>query len=95
MLNINQDCESFAREVQKTLHTEGFYVDLNLDPETVQKKIKLAQEAQYNYILVIGTKEVAERKVNVRTRDGVVHGMKSVEDILNDFKREAKPWDGK
>jgi len=52
-----------------------------------RKKVKLAQEEQYNYILVVGSKEVAERKVNVRTRDGIVHGMQTIDEVLSEFAK--------
>ena len=92
MASVNQESEIFAKEVQKKLHAAGFYVDLNLEAETINKKVKLAQEAQYNYILVVGSKEVQEKKVNARTRDGKVHGLKSVEELLAEFENESKPW---
>ncbi len=39
------------------------------------RQVREAQLAQYNYILVVGEQEAAQRTVNVRTRDNVVHGM--------------------
>jgi hypothetical protein len=41
-------------------------------------KVREAQLAQYNYILVVGEAEKLARTVNVRTRDNVVHGMRQV-----------------
>ncbi len=53
---------------------------------TLPKRIKEAQEKQYNYIIVVGEKEQKEDSVNVRTRDGVIHGMKSVEQLRDEWK---------
>jgi threonyl-tRNA synthetase len=36
--------------------------------------------------VVIGEEEVAAQKVNVRTRDGTVHGLKTVDELINEFK---------
>lgn len=55
----------------------------------MQKKIREAQLAQYNYILVVGEKEAEQKTVNVRTRDNVIHGEKSVNDIIAEFKSIA------
>lgn len=44
----------------------------------VSVKVREAQLAQYNYILVVGEEEKTARTVNVRTRDNVVHGMYKV-----------------
>ena len=49
------------------------------------KKVREAQLAQYNYILVVGDEELAKETVNVRTRDNVQHGQKSVADVLREF----------
>ncbi len=57
------------------------HVDVDLIDRKMQKKVREAQIAQYNYILVVGEKEKAERTVNVRTRDNVVHGMHTLDDL--------------
>ncbi len=44
------------------------------------------QTQQYNYIIVIGEEEVSAQKVNVRTRDGTVHGLKTVDELIGEFK---------
>ena len=49
-------------------------------------QIRDAQLAQFNYILVVGEIEEAHKTVNVRTRDNEVHGEKSLEDLLAQFK---------
>jgi hypothetical protein len=51
----------------------------------MQKKVREAQLAQYNYILVVGEAEKAERTVNVRTRDNKVHGELSVDEVIKRF----------
>jgi threonyl-tRNA synthetase len=49
--------------------------------------VREAQLAQYNFILVVGAQEMADGTVNVRTRDNAVHGTKSVDDLITEFKR--------
>jgi len=58
----------------------------------MQKKIREAQVAQYNYVLVVGENEARDKTVNVRTRDGIIHGEKKVEDIIAEFKQLAKEF---
>ncbi|KAI4830764.1 hypothetical protein KUCAC02_002377 [Chaenocephalus aceratus] len=48
----------------------------------LNKKIRNAQLAQYNFILVVGEKEKMTNGVNVRTRDSKVHGELSVSEVL-------------
>lgn len=45
------------------------YCDTDLSGNTLQKKIRTGQLAQYNFICVVGAEEQAARQVNVRNRD--------------------------
>lgn len=83
---VSEVCEEYARELQGKILGENFFVDLNLEGEKIEKKIRNAQTSQYNYILVVGPREMAEGTVNVRTRDNVVHGSKTVDELLTEWK---------
>ncbi|KAJ2780927.1 threonyl-tRNA synthetase [Coemansia javaensis] len=61
----------YAESVRKQLHDAGFYVDVDLGAETLNKKIRRAELAQYNFICVVGPQEQSEGSVNVRCRDDV------------------------
>ena len=41
---------------------------------------------RYNYILVVGEEERSSNTVNSRTRDNVVHGTKTLDEIIAEFK---------
>lgn len=78
----------YAIELQKKLKLQGIEIDTDLDDgSTLNKKVRNAQLAQYNFIFVIGEKEKTSGTVNVRTRDNVVHGEFSVEDITEKLIR--------
>lgn len=49
-------------------------------------QIRDAQLAQYNFILVVGEKEETNKTVNVRTRDNEVHGEKTLDQLLSQFR---------
>ncbi|CAE7782680.1 TARS1, partial [Symbiodinium microadriaticum] len=55
--------------VQERIHNAKFYVDVDDSTKTLKKKIRDAQLAQYNFILVVGEQEASAGTVNVRTRD--------------------------
>ncbi|KAJ1723955.1 threonyl-tRNA synthetase [Coemansia erecta] len=61
----------YAQEVRDKLHKAGFYADVDLGGETLNKKIRNAEIAQYNFICVVGAEEQTENSVNVRCRDDV------------------------
>uniref|UniRef100_A0A8C1JT98 threonine--tRNA ligase n=1 Tax=Cyprinus carpio TaxID=7962 RepID=A0A8C1JT98_CYPCA len=62
----------------------GFMADIDDDRgNTLNKKIRSAQLAQYNYIFVVGEKECASGTVSVRTRAGKQLGQKSLQDVMS------------
>ncbi|KAJ1950786.1 threonyl-tRNA synthetase, partial [Linderina macrospora] len=61
----------YAKEVQEQLHAAGFHAEVDLGGETLNKKIRNAELAQYNFICVVGAQEAEEKSVNVRCRDDV------------------------
>uniref|UniRef100_A0A668AIY6 threonine--tRNA ligase n=1 Tax=Myripristis murdjan TaxID=586833 RepID=A0A668AIY6_9TELE len=80
---VGPTCDDYAQKVQQEFHNNGFMTDVDVDPGcTLNKKIRNAQLAQYNFILVVGEKEKTSDTVNVRTRDNKVHGECSVKDCI-------------
>ena len=79
----------YALEVQKKLNGAGFYCDVDTSCRTLNKMVREAQLAQYNYILVVGAAEAEACAVNVRTRDNEVHGTKSTDELIAEFTQMA------
>lgn len=85
---VGPTCEDYAQQVKQEFHKAGFMSDVDLDPScTLNKKIRNAQLAQYNFILVVGEKEKTSNTVNVRTRDNKVHGERSVVECVERLKQ--------
>ncbi|KAK7116535.1 threonine--tRNA ligase 1, cytoplasmic-like isoform X1 [Littorina saxatilis] len=79
--------DEYAQKVKEQIHSAGFLCDHDLDTgTTMNKKIRNAQLAQYNFIFVVGEKELANNTVNVRTRDNKVHGEHSVDNVIQRFQ---------
>ncbi|XP_058398281.1 threonine--tRNA ligase 2, cytoplasmic isoform X2 [Diceros bicornis minor] len=79
------------RQVSNEFFEEGFMADVDLDHScTLNKKIRNAQLAQYNFILVVGEKEKTNNAVNVRTRDNKIHGEISVTSAIDKLKNLKK-----
>jgi len=84
---VSPKFDEYAQKLRDQLHSNDFRVDVNTDAgETLNKKIRNSQLAQYNFILVVGDKEQSSGTANVRTRDNKVHGEKSVESLIERFK---------
>lgn len=79
--------DDYAKKVRDDLFSAGFVCDADVDAgDTMNKKIRNAQLAQYNFILVVGEKEQQNGTVNVRTRDNKVHGEHSIAHVQERFK---------
>jgi threonyl-tRNA synthetase len=81
---------SYAKEVSDIMRAKGFCVEADTDDgNTMNKKVRNAQLAQYNFIFVVGKNEVDNRTVNVRTRDNKVHGEFTLDAVLDKFQELA------
>ncbi|NWR20042.1 SYTC2 ligase, partial [Emberiza fucata] len=85
---VGPTSEQYAQQVCNQFFEAGFMSDVDLDQScTLNKKIRNAQLAQYNFILVVGEKEKANNAVNVRTRDNKIHGEISVSSTIEKLKK--------
>lgn len=60
----------YAQSLQNKLNKEyGFYADVDVSGNTLQKKIRTGQVYKYNFIFIVGEQEQEQQGVNVRNRD--------------------------
>jgi threonyl-tRNA synthetase len=59
----------YCQEVRRLFRQKGMHVDVDVGPNTLQKKIREGQLAQYNFVFVCGAQEKESRTVNIRNRD--------------------------
>ncbi|KAK3313917.1 hypothetical protein B0H66DRAFT_367226 [Apodospora peruviana] len=74
----------YAKEVAGILKKDRIHVDVDSSGNTLQKKIRSAQLAQYNFIFVVGDDEKQNRKVNIRYRDDTSTQARDVPVPLNE-----------
>ena len=87
-------CQVVTNKVKAKILEAGYFVDIDdADSKQLQRKIRDSQLAQYNYILVVGNEEIENQSVNVRTRDGVVHGSLSLPQLLEEFKIKTEKFE--
>ncbi|OVA03718.1 Aminoacyl-tRNA synthetase [Macleaya cordata] len=86
---VSLKSQPHALQVQDQIHRAGYYVDVNTTDRMIRKKVREAQLAQYNYILVVGEVEANTRQVKMRLRDEEELSNKSIEDLLTHFKEEV------
>jgi threonyl-tRNA synthetase len=65
----------YVLEVQKIFREKGMHCDVDISGNTLQKKLRTGQLAQYNFLFVVGAEEIRTRTVNVWNRDDAsTHG---------------------
>jgi len=90
---ISSDHHAYAEQVAKQLRDSGLFVDVGSGGTSINKQIRRAQLAQYNYILVTGDAEREGATVNVRSRDGTVHGESSVDEFARKLGEEIASFE--
>ncbi|KAL3330674.1 hypothetical protein AABB24_034476 [Solanum stoloniferum] len=83
---VSDKSQSYALKLREQIHDTGYYVDVDTSDRTIQKKVREAQVAQYNYILVVGEAEATSGQVSVRVRDKPDHQVMTVDVLLAHFK---------
>ncbi|CBI39735.3 hypothetical protein VitviT2T_030000 [Vitis vinifera] len=86
---VSEKSQPYALQVRDQIHQAGYYVDVDTTDRKIQKKVREAQLAQYNFILVVGEEEANTRQVSVRVRDKGDHSVMSMENLLSYFKSET------
>lgn len=66
---VTNSVYGYAEKVRQQLWDAGFFADVDLSDNTLNKKIRNGELAQYNFVFVVGHEEQETQSVNVRTRD--------------------------
>ena len=90
VIPVREEHIAYAHDVCKKLQDQAIRASVDESSHTLSYKIRTAQLAKIEYILVVGDKEVHEGSVNVRLRSGGNLGMNRVEDILLRIQEECK-----
>lgn len=89
---VSDKFADYAKWVEKQLTLYGFYAECELSSKTLNKKVRESQLAQWNYICVVGEKEMTDLSVNVRQRDVERPlGTFSMTDFVAKLESEAMP----
>merc|ERR1739848_877931 len=70
----------------------GFYAEADTSGKTLQKKVREAQMAQWNYMAVVGEREANDLTVNVRERGNEKPlGVFTLAELVNRLLSESAP----
>lgn len=87
ILPIGEGHISYAQEIFDQLKAEGIRVELDDSSESLGKKIRNAKTEKVPYVLVLGDKEVTDKKVTVESRNDDKLEL-SPEELLKKLKEE-------
>lgn len=83
ILPVHESFDGYCEGVRQALRKARFAAEVDLDQsDSLNRKIRNAQLAQFNFILVCGEKEAANGTVNVRTRDNKVRGEIKLDEFI-------------
>ncbi len=90
VMTITERCDGWAKEIDRALKAAGLRAELDLRNEKIGFKIREAQMEKVPYMLVLGDKEVEERRVAVRSRKEGDLGSMELESILAKIVEEVR-----
>jgi len=88
LLPVSEKFFVYAQAVKNELAEAGLRVEIDLSPEKLGYKIRQAQLQQVPYMLIVGEKEVAAKKVAVRSREKGDLGTVSLQDFRASCQKE-------
>ncbi|KAH7570250.1 hypothetical protein ACOSP7_018273 [Xanthoceras sorbifolium] len=89
---VSEKSQPYALQVQDQIKQAGYYVDVDTTDRKIQKKVREAQLAQFNFILVVGEEEAKTGQVSVRVRDKADHSVMSIPSLLQHFKEKTEAY---
>ncbi|ANQ08176.1 Threonine--trna ligase [Plasmodium coatneyi] len=88
VLPVSDKFNDYANYVYQTLNNHFFDVEIDTSLNTLNKKIREAQLNQFNFILVVGEKELTTNTVTVRNRDDQNnHEVCSLQELIARFRK--------
>jgi threonyl-tRNA synthetase len=78
----------YAQQLYNDLFDRRFEVELDGAAESLNKKIREAQLMQFNYIAVVGDREMEQGTVTVRRRDNQVLGAMPTQQLIDQLEKE-------
>ena len=92
VLNITDKQGTYCTQIEESLKNKGFRAISDLRNEKIGFKIRELTLQKIPYLLIVGDKEVASRKVAVRTREGTDLGAMSLDAFCGHLQRDVSNY---
>lgn len=90
VLPIGESHFLYATEIFDKLKVENIRAELDVSDETLGKKIRNIKTEKVPYALVIGDREVEDKKVTVEARNSEKLGQMEIDQLISKLKQEIK-----
>ncbi len=90
ILSVADRFNKYAQEIKQKYEEAGIRVEVDNRTESISKKVREAQLAKINYILVVGEKEIKDKTVTVRSRNNKIIGKFKIDKFLEQLLKEIK-----
>jgi threonyl-tRNA synthetase len=87
---VSQKQNDYASKITKVLSDSSVRVEVNNADNTMQAKIRAAEEQKVPYILIVGDKEIKEKAVSVRGRGKKDLGQMTIDQFAAKIGKEIK-----
>lgn len=88
VITIGESHHAYGVKIFETLKEEGVKAELDLNNESLGKKIREAKIQKIPYLIVIGDKEVDSETLSVESRNEGNIGSLKIEDFISKIKKE-------
>jgi threonyl-tRNA synthetase len=88
VLTIAERHTDYAVALSEKLRSEGVRTELNIDNEKIGYKIRNAAVRKVPFLIIIGDKEISEKKVTVRKRSGENIGPFTIDEFIETIKNK-------
>ena len=89
IVTVKESCVEWGEQVRAQLFAAGVRVDTDFSNDTLSAKVREAQVSKIPYMLVIGDKEVENRTLTPRYRDGKNREAMTPKDFIALVKEES------
>ena len=86
IIPISKDINKYAQSIKMELANLDIRVEADLSDETMQNKIRKAQEQKTPYMIILGKREQSANKISVRFRTGRQKNMITLEEFTKHIK---------
>lgn len=90
ILTITEKQNKYAEKIKRELLEKDIRVEADLRNEKIGLKIREAQLQKIPYMIILGDKETADEKINVRRRDGRQLGTLNLDDFSQQLTEEIE-----